>query len=127
MSDGIPICSRCLKPLNDKAFALALERGLPESVPQDLQLCPRCIKSFERWYQKRGKSSSRVNPNLQTGDASAIPTASVSKRSKRHRHQKKQKHPLIRTLTITSLTILLFLLAFYWTWTVLSRATRTED
>jgi|GEM_PF-6294874 len=127
MSDGIPICSRCRKPLSDNAFALSLEKELPESVPQDLRLCPRCIESFERWYRRRGKSSSKLAPNLQPEDSSALPTTSGSNQSKRRHHRKKQMHPLIRILVVTSLSILLFLFAFYWTWTILKTATRPAE
>jgi hypothetical protein len=127
MSDGIPTCSRCRKLLKQSAFALALEKGLPESVPQVLQLCPRCIESFERWYCNRGNPPSKVTPNVQSGDVSAMPATSVSKQSKRRYRHKKSTNPLIWTLKVTSLTILLFLLAFYWPWTILIRATRTEE
>jgi hypothetical protein len=125
MSDGIRACSRCGEPLNEEAFALTLENKLPESVPQVLQLCPRCTESFERWYTKRGKSSSSSGaPNIQGG---AMPGASVSKTSRRrHRHRKKM-HPVLRNLMIASVSILLFLAAFYWTWTILKRATRADD
>jgi hypothetical protein len=127
MTDGIPICSRCRKPLNDNAFALSLEKELPESVPQDLRLCPLCVESFRRWYRKRAKSSSNVAPNLQPEDSSAAPTAAGSNQSKRRHRGKRQMHPLIRILVVTSLTILLFLFTFYWTWTILNRATRTDE
>ena len=124
MSDTIPICSRCGRPMNDNAFALALEKELPESVPRELRLCPGCIKSFERWYRKRGKSSTKLAPRLQPEGSSALPTASGSNQSKRRHHRKKQMH---RVLMVTSLTILLFLFAFYWTWTILRTATRVEE
>jgi len=127
MTDGIPICSRCRKPLNDNAFALSLEKELPESVPQDLRLCPLCIESFQRWYRKHGNSLSKAASNLQPEDSSSSPTTSSSNQSKRRHRHKKEKHPLIWVLVVSSVTILLFLFAFYWTWTILKTATRTGE
>jgi hypothetical protein len=127
MTDASPLCSRCRKPLKENAFALSLEKELPESVPQDLQLCPLCVESFRRWYRKRAKSASSMAPNLEAGDSSASPTASSSMQSRRRHRGKKEMHPAIRIALITSLTVLLFLFTFYWTWTLLNRATRTDE
>ncbi len=128
MSDEIPSCSRCRKPLSDDAFALSLEKALPDSVPQDLRLCPLCVESFRRWYERRGKSSLNGGPSLKPKDAAASPAAAGSQPSKRrHRHRKKRMHPVIRILLVTVLSLLLFAFAFYWTWTILKTATRTEE
>ena len=127
MTDGIPICSRCGNSLSDDAFTLSLEKDLPESVPRDLQLCPFCVESFQRWFRKRGNSSSRAASNLQPEGSSALPPASSSNQSKRRRRSKKEMPPLNRTLLITSVTILLFLLSFYWTWRILGTITRVDE
>jgi hypothetical protein len=128
MSDAIPICicSRCGTPMNDNAFALAvaLEKELPESLPQKLRFCPKCIESFERWYRKRGTSSARRARRLQSDGSSASPTLFGSNQSKRCHRRKKQMH---RALVVTSLMILVFLAVFYWTWTILKTATQLEE
>jgi hypothetical protein len=128
MTDAIPLCSRCRKPLDDNAFALLLEKELPGSVPQDLQLCPQCVESFHHWYLKREQSSIKAVPNLLVEDSSASSATTGSNRSKRRRRLKNKKtHPLIRILVVASLAILLFIVAFYWTWTILRTATRNEE
>jgi hypothetical protein len=127
MTDAIPVCSRCGKALKENAFALSLEKELPESVPKDLQLCPLCVESFRRWYRKRAKYSSSMAPNLAAENSSPSPNVSGSKQSRRRHRGKKEMHPAIRIVLITSLTILLFIFTFYWTWTLLNRATRTDE
>jgi hypothetical protein len=127
MTDGIPNCSRCGNSLSDDAFTLSLGKVLPESVPQDLRLCPLCVESFQRWFRKRGKSFSKAASNLQPEGSSALPPASGSNQSKRRHHRNNQMHPRIRILLVTSLTILLFLLTFYGTWKILSNATRVGE
>ena len=113
-----------MTPLNDKSFALALEKELPESVPEELRLCPRCVESFERWYRQRVKYSSKRAAPIQSEASSALPISFGSNHSKRRRRRKKQ---IQRVLVVTSLTILVFLTVFYWTWTILKTATRIEE
>ena len=127
MSAGTPRCSRCGKPLSESAFTLLLEKELPESVPQDLRLCPRCVESFEWWYRKRARSAARAAAGAGPEDSSGLSTGSGSKGSRRHRHRKKKLHPALRILILSVLTILLFAVAFYWTWAVLIRATRPVE
>jgi ribosomal protein S27AE len=127
MTDVIRYCSRCGNSLSDGAFTLSLEKDLPESVPQDLQLCPRCAESFQRWFRKRGNLYSKAALNRQADGSSALPPASSSNHSKRRRHRDNQRHRLIRILLVISLTVLLFLLTFYGTWRILSTATRVEE
>ena len=124
MNDAISCCSRCGTPTSDKALVLGVEREISESVPQELRLCPTCVESFERWYRKLGKSSSKWARSPQAEGSLALPTSFGSNRSKRRRSRKKQ---IRRFLVITSLTILVFLVVFYWTWTILKSATRIEE
>ena len=127
MSDGIPLCGRCGKPLSDKALVLALAQAVSESVPRDLRLCGRCIESFKRWYWKRAKSTAISAANVQCANVTAPGIASISRRSRHPRRKKEKRNRLIRILTITTLTILLFLAVFYSTWTILKTATRTGE
>ena len=127
MSENISICSRCRKPLSSNGLAITLEKELRDSIPQVIELCPNCIESFEWWYRKHENPPSTVPANDQTADGLRSPSTSGSNRSKRRHRKKKRKNPLIRMLTIASLTIVLFLIAFYWTWTILTRATRVDD
>ncbi len=127
MTDGTPICSRCGNSLSDDAFTLSLQKDLSESVPRDLQLCPRCVESFQRWVRKRGNLFSKAASNLQPESSSELLSASSSKHSKRRHHRKREMQPWVRNVVVTSLTILLFILTFMWTWRVLSHATRVEE
>ena len=124
MSNAIPICGRCGKPVSDDSRELALEKELPDSVREERRLCPSCIESFNRWYRKYTKPSSRRAPRLEPEGTSAPGTAFGLKQSKRRHRRKKQ---IQRVLVVTSLTILVFLISFYWTWTALKTATRVEE
>ena len=92
MSDGIPRCSRCGEALSEDAFALSIQRELPNSVPQDLRFCPRCIRSFERWYGKRRKLSSSLALDERPANSASVLAESISeKRSRRSRRRKAEK------------------------------------
>jgi hypothetical protein len=124
MSDTIPLCSRCEKPVNAKAFALALEQEPPESIPRELRFCPRCTISFEHWYWKRAKTPRTPGSRLKSERSSALPGEFSSKDSKRSHRRKKQVR---RVFVVTSLTIVVFLVAFYWTWTILKTVARVDE
>jgi hypothetical protein len=127
MTDDNRNCSRCGNSLRDGAFTLSIEKDLPESVPQDLLLCSFCVESFQRWFRKRGNSSSKAALNRQAEGPSALPPASSSNHSKRRHRRDNQWRPLIRILMVISLTVLLFLLTFYGTWRILNTATRVGE
>jgi hypothetical protein len=124
MSDPIPVCSRCGKPMTGNAFALALENELPDSVPRALRLCPRCTKSFERWYGKRGKSSSNLAAGVHSEGSLALAVGFGATKPKRRHRRKRQMH---RVFVVAALTVLVFIVTFSWTWTILKSASRVDE
>jgi len=123
MGNVRPCCGRCGNSMCDNGVPLALEKESTESLPRELRLCPRCVESFELWYWKRGKCSSKVALGLRSKGASTLSTVVGSNGSKRRHRRKKE---IQRVLVVASLSILVFLLVFYWTWTILRTTARID-
>jgi hypothetical protein len=119
MSDAISLCNRCNKPLNDNVLAIALNKELSDLCPREVQLCQSCVASFERWFSKRSRSSSR---SADGGRSESSATSRLSFGSKRSERRPKAKKEIYKRLLYTSLTILVFFMVFCWTWTILKTA-----
>jgi len=124
MSDAIAECSRCGEPANDGAIGLALDKELPASVPRELRLCSACVKSLERWFRKRARPSLKPDHPPRSRLSSALPFARRSSSSKERRRRWKE---LQRRVVLTVASLLIFIAAYYWTLSILNRATRVDD
>jgi hypothetical protein len=74
-------CQRCLQPISGQQTVLLVDSGLPESKMQEMTICGRCLKSYQRWAT-HGSRHSEATPSA---SKSADPAHRKSGRqSKRH-------------------------------------------